>query len=64
MTLVDRFHLLAGPVEIHFPSEMTVEDVTDFEAQLALIIRGVRRRAVRSTTEGPTTNEPLAQTGG
>lgn len=43
MTRLLRFHLSAGLVEVHFPSEMTPEDVQDFEDSVAILTRSLRR---------------------
>lgn len=43
MTRLLRFYLSAGPVEVHFPSEMTPDDVQDFEDSITILLRSVRR---------------------
>lgn len=44
MVRMERFHLSDGAVEIHYPSEMTPEDVQDFEDTVAILMRVLRRR--------------------
>lgn len=44
MQRLDQFTLTHGLVELRYPSEMTADDVKDFEDTLAIILRGIRRR--------------------
>ena len=43
MSRLLRFNVSTGPVELHFPPEMTADDVQDFEDTIAILIRSLRR---------------------
>lgn len=44
MQLREQFTLTHGLVEIHYPSDMTPDDLKDFEDTLTILIRILRRR--------------------
>lgn len=51
MQLIDRFYLSGGPVEISYPSNMTSDDIADFETRIEIMMRRFHRNAGVRTPE-------------